>query len=205
MIDASICNREADMKLNSKPMIITLTIAAIVTTGLAHTKANADTAIETVPTPASSASITTATATLIGTDGSTLGHATLTQMGAGVQIVLEATLPPGTSAFHIHETGACDTPDFKSAGGHFNPHGHDHGLEAKTGHHAGDMPNLIIPENGALKTTVLNKTVTLNTGKTALLDEDGSALVIHTAADDHVSNPSGNAGARIACGIIKAK
>src|SRR5690606_11945130 len=100
------------------------------------------------------------------------------------------------------ETGECTPPDFTSAGGHFNPTAAQHGLENPDGPHAGDMPNIEVGADGTASVTVENDRITLSEGPNSILDADGSALMIHASADDNVSDPAGNAGARIACGVI---
>lgn len=146
----------------------------------------------------------TATASLINLKNQPIGTATLTQMPGGVQIRIDATnLPSGNLAFHIHETGSCDaSTGFKSAGGHFNPMHKEHGTLDPNGAHAGDMMNLTVDNDGTVHTEVLNPNVSLTSGLTGLLDADGSALVIHAKPDDYKSQPAGNAGDRIACGVI---
>ncbi len=135
-------------------------------------------------------------------DGKEVGKATLTDTPNGVLILLDlGAAPAGTQAFHIHETGKCEPPDFKSAGGHFNPDGTEHGILNPEGPHAGDMPNIHVPADGKLTVEVLNTLVSLEAER-ALLDEDGSALVIHAGPDDYKSDPAGHAGDRIACGIL---
>jgi Cu-Zn family superoxide dismutase len=143
-----------------------------------------------------------ATASLKDASGNEVGRATLTETSSGLLIRLDLTaVPSGEHAFHIHAVGKCEAPDFKSAGPHFNPAEAKHGFENAEGPHAGDMPNLHVPSDGRLSIEVLNPAVTLS-GKSALLDDDGAALVIHEAADDYRTDPAGNAGDRIACGII---
>jgi Cu-Zn family superoxide dismutase len=134
--------------------------------------------------------------------GNEVGKAALTETPSGVLIRLDLTgVPKGEHALHFHAVGKCEPPDFKSAGPHFNPAEAKHGIENPAGPHAGDMPNLHVPGDGKLSIELLNQAVTLS-GKSALLDEDGAALVIHAEADDYRTDPAGNAGDRIACGII---
>jgi Cu-Zn family superoxide dismutase len=143
-----------------------------------------------------------ATASLKDASGNEVGKAALTETPSGVLVRLDLTgVPKGEHALHFHAVGKCEPPDFKSAGPHFNPGEHKHGLENPEGPHAGDMPNLHVPGDGKLSLEVLNPAVTLS-GKSALLDDDGSALVLHAAADDYRTDPAGNAGDRIACGVI---
>ena len=144
-----------------------------------------------------------AKATLKDAQGATVGQATLRQSPAGVLITLELqNVPAGPHAFHVHAVGKCDAPDFTTAGGHFNPTTTKHGLLAEGGPHAGDMPNLIVPGDRKLSAEVLDAKVTLGAGSNSLFDADGSALVLHATADDYKSDPAGNAGGRIACGVI---
>ena len=148
---------------------------------------------------ASPAVAATAKAALKDASGKAAGSATLTDTPSGLLIKLNlAGVPAGEHAFHIHAVGKCDAPDFKSAGPHFNPANAKHGLMNPVGAHAGDMPNLYVPADGKLEIEVLNPKATL----AALHDADGSALVIHAAADDYKTDPAGNAGDRIACGVI---
>lgn len=163
----------------------TLSLAVALTTGL------------TLSTPAFAADH--ATAVLQDPDGKEVGKVTLTAVPTGLLLDADLTaLPPGTHAFHIHETGKCEPPDFKSAGGHFNPDEDEHGLMNQAGPHAGDMPNIHVPENGKLRIEVLNQMTNLD----GLLDDDGASIVIHEGPDDYKSDPAGHAGARIACGVV---
>lgn len=141
---------------------------------------------------------------VIGTQGQTLGKATLEQTPAGVLISISASgLGAGEHAFHIHEKGLCDAAGgFASAGGHFAPGGTAHGFRDAMGHHAGDMPNLFAAADGTVRVQVLNRAVRLGEGEGALADADGSALVIHGGADDYASQPAGAAGPRVACAVI---
>ncbi len=145
---------------------------------------------------------TKATAVLKDANGKDVGQATLTPTPSGVLIALNLTgLPEGVHAVHIHAVGKCEPPDFKSAGPHFNPDETHHGVLNPEGPHAGDMPNLHVPSDGKLTIEILNPSFSL-TEEGALLDEDGSAVVIHAVADDYATDPAGNAGDRIACGVV---
>ena len=106
-------------------------------------------------------------------------------------------LPASAHAFHVHAAGKCEPP-FKSAGGHFNPDGVMHGIHAEGGMHVGDMPNIHVPESGALEIEVLNARPMLDA---SLFDADGVAIAIHEGANDYKSDPAGAAGPRIACGV----
>jgi Cu-Zn family superoxide dismutase len=146
----------------------------------------------------------TATASLKVADGTEVGTVDLTAVPDGVLLkVFVKGLPPGDHALHVHAVGKCEPP-FTSAGGHFNPDGKKHGLAVADGHHAGDMPNLHIPASGELTVEVVNTAVTLDKGKpNSVFDADGSAIVIHAKADDYKTDPTGNAGDRIACGLVQ--
>jgi superoxide dismutase, Cu-Zn family len=152
---------------------------------------------------AAPASAQTAKAALKSTDGKDVGTVELTQTPSGVLLKVSVKgLPAGEHAFHVHAVGKCEPP-FDSAGGHFNPGGKKHGLMAPDGHHAGDMPNLHIPQNGELVGEVLNSAVTLERGKAqSVFGPNGTAIVIHAGVDDYKTDPAGNAGGRIACGVI---
>ena len=141
---------------------------------------------------------------LQNTKGVKIGTVNLEETDAGVRISLEASdLPPGIHGFHIHETASCVAPTFETAGGHFNPTKASHGMNHEGGPHAGDLPNIEVGKDGTIKEEIIAKHVTLKTHQeNSLFDSDGSALVIHAKADDNKSQPAGNAGDRIACGVI---
>jgi len=141
---------------------------------------------------------------LRNTQGESVGMATLEAMPDGVKIVLQAAkLPPGQHGFHIHAVGKCEPPDFTSAGGHFNPQGKKHGRENPDGPHAGDLPDLVVGPDGTAQAEMMVAHVSLDpTGATSLLQAEGTAVVIHANPDDQKTDPAGNAGARIACGVI---
>ncbi len=154
----------------------------------------------------SQASAQTANLEMLNSHGKTVGYATLTEQPAGVKISLQAwKLSPGQHGFHIHAIGRCDPPSFLSAGGHFNPDGKKHGLKNPAGPHAGDLPNLVAGPDGTATAELVLSQVTMRPGKNSLFGREGSALVIHASPDDEQSDPAGNAGARVACGVISAK
>jgi Cu-Zn family superoxide dismutase len=135
--------------------------------------------------------------------GNALGDVSLTQSDAGVRF--QGTLrglPPGTHGLHVHTVGLCEAP-FTSAGGHFNPTGRKHGRRSPDGPHAGDLPNVQVAADGTVNIDFVLSDVTLLAGSNSLFDDDFSALVLHEQTDDEMTDPAGNAGARIVCGVIK--
>ena len=145
----------------------------------------------------------TARAELRNAGGQTVATATLTQVGGALRVVIEARgLPPGVKGVHVHAVGKCDPSDFTSAGSHFNPQGKQHGALNPQGPHAGDLPNLTIGADGKGRLESTTQLLTLASGPTSVFDADGSAIVIHAAPDDFKTDPTGNSGARIACGVI---
>lgn len=149
------------------------------------------------PTPAARL----ATATMRTADGAEAGRATATEVAGGLRLTLDVRgLPPGQHGAHVHTVGRCDPPGFESAGPHWNPTAMKHGTNNPQGPHMGDLPNIVIGADGrgTLAMTVPNATMD------GLLDADGSAMMVHAGADDLVTDPSGNSGGRIACGVFAA-
>ncbi len=149
---------------------------------------------------------TVGTADLIASDGTSAGQAVLRYGGADLVLTVSASgIAPGAHGFHFHQTGRCDTPDFTTAGGHLNPSGAEHGTMNPDGSHLGDLPNLEIGANGTI-TTDINLTMLRPRDRDTLLaslfDADGTAIMIHAGPDDYRTDPSGDAGSRIACGVL---
>jgi superoxide dismutase, Cu-Zn family len=154
-------------------------------------------------------SVAAATVVMYNASGTPIGTAQISQDGSGTVSVdiASISLPAGQHGIHFHDVGKCDgttTPPFSTAGGHYNPMAKEHGLQNPNGPHAGDNPNITIPASGIGAVSFTTNRVSLTPGPTSLRDADGSALVIHAGADDQVSNPAGNSGARIACGVVNA-
>lgn len=142
-----------------------------------------------------------AVALLHSADGAAVGQATATEVAGGLRFTIDVKgLPPGTHGAHVHTIGTCTPPDFASAGGHWNPTGMKHGSMNPQGPHEGDLPNLVIGTDGrgAIGITIPGATMA------GLLDGDGSSLVVHANRDDMMTDPSGNSGPRIACGVFAA-
>lgn len=151
-------------------------------------------------------SVRQATAQLVDAGGRTVAQAGFDEADGAdtVRVRLTATgLRPGTYAAHIHAVGRCDTPDFASAGPHWNPQGRQHGRENPAGAHVGDLPNIVVRADGRGSIDARIAAATLRGGANPMFDADGSALLIHAATDDYRTDPSGNSGARIACGVIR--
>jgi Cu-Zn family superoxide dismutase len=144
-----------------------------------------------------------ASATINDVANTTIGTATFADTPAGLLVSVSITgLGIGPHGIHLHSTGLCVTPSFGSAGPHFNPGGKKHGFLNPDGHHAGDMPNIISPPAGVQKSEFILEGVKLS-GRGGLMDDDGAAIVVHGSADDYSTDPAGNSGGRIGCGVIK--
>jgi Cu-Zn family superoxide dismutase len=135
--------------------------------------------------------------------GRAVGMATFVENAAGdLTVTVEASgLTPGKHGLHVHTTGSCIGPDL-TAGGHFNPLSRRHGLQTSEGAHAGDLPNLVVGADGRGRFSMTVASMKLSAGVLSLMDPDGSAIVIHAAEDDGITDATGNSGARIACGIV---
>ena len=144
-----------------------------------------------------------ARADILDPAGKTIGTAIMTEQKDGVKVAVKVSgLTPGKHGFHFHETGVCTPPDFKSAGGHFNPFHRRHGTDNPLGKHVGDLPNLEVNEGGAAEVSAVAAGATLGKGPASLLKVEGTSIVIHADPDDNMSDPAGNAGPRIACGVV---
>ena len=145
-----------------------------------------------------------ARAAMRDSSGRTVGEAVLTQTPNGVLLKVDLRgVEAGVHAIHIHQTGRCDPPTFESANGHFAPDTNEHGFLDERGPHAGDLPNIHVPESGSVSFEYLVDRVTLHGGRPgSLLDADGAALVMHAEPDDYQTDPAGAAGDRLVCGVI---
>lgn len=193
----------SDMGMNMRQSIIFFAVLAVACSGAdqAETNVLSDTAIaETVEAAAPAG--TGATAVVRDAAGNELGTVTLTDSPQG--IALSGTLrglPPSEHGIHIHTVGACEAP-FESAGPHWNPTTRQHGTENPMGPHFGDLPNLVVGADSTATVQGVTPGGTLR-GENALLDADGASVVVHAGKDDYKTDPSGNSGARIACGVIQ--
>ncbi len=152
----------------------------------------------------SAAAVDSARADVVDASGAGIGAVILTGSADGVELNGALIgLPPGEHGFHIHETGSCEPPISESAGSHYAPGGNPHGFDASGGPHAGDMRNLVVADDSTATVDQTNERVSLEGGDAELLDDDGSALVIHAGPDDYSSQPSGGSGDPIACGVIE--
>jgi Cu-Zn family superoxide dismutase len=137
---------------------------------------------------------------LINASGQTIGTVRAWQTAGGVTFRINARgLSHGVHGVHVHAVGKCEPPDFASAGPHWNPTGKKHGMNNPAGPHSGDLPNVVVAANGVLGATLVLSAANMS----SLIDADGAALVIHAGADDNVTDPSGNSGARIACAVLQ--
>ncbi|WP_040979039.1 superoxide dismutase family protein [Oceanobacillus jeddahense] len=136
-------------------------------------------------------------------DGDRVGTARLNETDGGVSVNVEVEgLSPGFHAIHVHEYGRCEAPDFSSSGSHFNPDGKDHGLLLTDGPHVGDLPNIEADESGNVQEELIIADATLKQGKNSLIANNGTSLIIHDGVDDGMSQPAGNSGDRIICGVL---
>lgn len=134
--------------------------------------------------------------------GRDVGDASLQQTPHGVLIIATLRgLPSGTHGMHVHERGRCEAP-FESAGGHWNPEEKQHGIRSSAGPHAGDLPNVNVASDGTVRIELFARDLSLR-GDRGLLDDDGASIVVHAFADDYASDPAGNSGERIACGVVR--
>lgn len=145
-----------------------------------------------------------ARANMVDTRGVGIGAVILTAEGEGVALRGALIgLPPGEHGFHIHQTGSCEPPAFESAGDHLGAGETAHGFDASGGPHAGDLRNITAAEDSTATVVQATGSVTLRDGSVELLDDDGSAIVIHALPDDYTTQPSGASGDRVACGVIE--
>ncbi|MEQ8232458.1 MAG: superoxide dismutase family protein [Gammaproteobacteria bacterium] len=173
---------------------VTVTLVLALTAGAAPSSAEKSAAAREGPT---------VTARVIDAGGTDIGFVAITDVASGIIVQADVSgLAPGKHGFHIHETARCDAPEFKGAGGHYAPHAHTHGYLSAGGHHAGDLPNQIVDTDHDLLVSLFSPDMRLSEGDAALLDADGSALIIHRGRDDYSSQPAGDGGPRVACAAL---
>jgi superoxide dismutase, Cu-Zn family len=181
-----------------------VTLASFVLAAALCGTANAQARTQTVALRSSVQMAATAHADIVNAAGDKIGTATFVPSAGGVRVDLNVSqLPPGTHGVHIHTTGKCEGPAFTSAGPHFNPANKKHGRDNPAGPHNGDMPNIEVGPDGKAVTSLLDTNVTLSDGPNSLFQEGGTSIVIHASQDDYKTDPSGNSGARIACGVVQ--
>jgi superoxide dismutase, Cu-Zn family len=167
-------------------------------------QAHAQVQQETVALRSSVEMASAAHADIVNAAGEKIGTAKFVPSAGGVRVDVDVSqLPPGTHGIHIHTVGKCEGPDFKTAGGHFNPASKKHGRDNPAGPHNGDLPNLEVGPDGKATTSLLDTNVTLSDGPNSLFQAGGTSIVIHADQDDYKTDPAGNSGARIACGVIQ--
>lgn len=172
---------------------LTAALASVVVAGCGHRSG----AGETTPEPSASGQLRNAT-------GEAVGVVAFTERPGGLTLsVSVGGLTPGLHGMHLHETGACSAPDFRSAGGHFNPEGRRHGRRNPDGPHAGDLPNLRVGDDGSADTAFIVDRAFIGTGARSLFHPGGTALVLHAGPDDERTDPSGGSGERVACAVLE--
>ena len=189
-----------------KSIMIGVAGCALALGGCQNDQADDSDAVATVPGGSGEAATPTgpsAVAMLQTADGRSLGQVKVVQDANGLNLTLDASgLPPGNHGVHIHSVGKCDAPSFESAGGHWNPTNKHHGVANDAGPHMGDFVNLEVLADGKGHLERPIEGATLEGGPNALLDADGAAFIIHAGRDDQMTDPSGNSGARLACGVF---
>jgi Cu-Zn family superoxide dismutase len=181
------------MQLPSESMILRIFLVALFSSGCTS-------AVTRHPVAAAQVALT-------DVNGAAVGTAQLWQEASGLVHVnaTVSSLTPGSHGIHFHAVGRCEgSTQFNTAGAHYNPLNREHGLTHAGGPHAGDAPNIVAGDDGRGNLTFTTDRVTLTSGGTTLFDADGSALVIHAAPDDQVTQPAGNSGARVACGVVQS-
>ena len=178
-----------------------LMVAVVASVGCGRREEAAPAPVVEAPQPEVEVAPPTASATLMAREGGTVaGEVTFTETDTGVRIVAHITgAPPGTHGFHIHDVGDCSSVDFKSAGGHFNPTDMPHGAPSDMERHAGDLGNVEVAEDGTAHHEASSSMITVSEGPNSII---GRGVILHEKADDLVSQPTGAAGARLACGVI---